>query len=149
MDKETMHKAHPGYVEIIRNLCSDEALLLKAFISTPLYPFIDIQSTAENILGFRRELSNYSHLHKEYKVNRADLVPSYLDNLRRLGILEISLGIAITADNTFEPLENDNELQVIKELIKSQDREVSFGRGIVRLTSFGAQFIENVVDEKS
>ena len=33
MDKETLHKAHPGYVEIIKDLSYDEASLLKAFFS--------------------------------------------------------------------------------------------------------------------
>ncbi|MDR6943027.1 DUF4393 domain-containing protein [Mucilaginibacter pocheonensis] len=48
MNKETLHKAHPGYVEILKNISTDEAILLKNFVTTKIYPCIDLHSQYPN-----------------------------------------------------------------------------------------------------
>jgi len=52
MDKNTIHKAHPAFVEIIKNLTSDEAILMECFKGQPQYPLIDINATIEGQSGF-------------------------------------------------------------------------------------------------
>lgn len=150
MDKETIHKAHPGFVEIIKNLTSDEALLIQAFSTQNSYPLIDIQAKIkEGNKGYAVMFSNYSHLHKKIKIQRADLIPTYLDNFCRLGILEIPSSRYITAPNTYEPLESDKELDQLKKQIEEQmDRTVAFERKVIQLTAFGKLFVQNVVNEK-
>jgi hypothetical protein len=149
MDKETVHKAHPGYVDIIKNISSDEAILLSAFTTRSNYPLIDVQAKfREGKVGYNLMYTKYSHLHKRIKVNRPDLMPSYIDNLCRLGILEVPSGIHMTAPNIYEPLENDVDLYSLKETIEKMNCDVDFNRGVVKPTSFGTLFIQNVVIEK-
>jgi len=149
MDKETAHSVHPSYVEIIKNISSDEAILLSAFITTKVYPIININSKYKDIKkGYRLIYPKYSHIDKIISLTRPDLIPVYVDNLCRLGVLESPKGIFMTSENIYEPLENDSELDEIKKSIVESACEVSFDREIVRPTSFGSYFIDNVVIEK-
>jgi hypothetical protein len=150
MDKATIHQAHPGFVEIIKNLTSDEALVMQCFTTQNQYPLIDVRAkTKEGNQGYSIAFANYSHLHKKAALQRPDLVPSYLDNLCRLGILEIPSMKNIIAPNTYEPLENDTELDQLKMQIETlMQRTVAFERKVVKLTVYGRQFVQNVVIEK-
>jgi len=150
MDKSTIHQAHPGFVEILKNLTSDEAILLQNFSTLNKFPLIDIKAKSkEASLGYTIVYSNYSHFHKMVKLVSPELIPTYLDNLCRLGILEIPALVNITAPNTYEPLENDIELENVKSRIENQMmRTVEFQRKVIMPTAFGRQFIQNVVNEK-
>ena len=44
MDINTQYLIHPGYVEIIKNLSSDEAILLQIFKHKFIYPLININA---------------------------------------------------------------------------------------------------------
>ena len=149
MDKDTSHQAHPGFVETLKNLTSDEAILLQTFISESGHPLIDITSKSLNEKGFSIHYSNYGHFHKKVTLNRPDLAPVYIDNLCRLGILEIPALTSITEPNTYETLINDTDLDKIKDQIKNQlKRNINFKNKYVTLTNFGRQFVKNVVIEK-
>ena len=152
MDKDTIHKAHPGFVEIIKNMTSDEALLIQAFSSQNIYPLIDIKAKYKiesKKKGYSIIFSNYSHLHKTVQIDRPDLVPTYLNNLCRLGILEIPSDKKMILPNIYESLENDSELSELREHILNLDnRTISFERKAIVTTAFGRLFIQNVVNEK-
>ncbi|NOU47221.1 MAG: DUF4393 domain-containing protein [Bacteroidales bacterium] len=150
MDKETIHKAHPGFVEIIKNLTSDEATLIQVFKGNNQYPIIDIRADFQDSnKGFITIYSNYSHLSKIVVIKRTDLIPTYLDNLCRLGILEIPSGVYLTAPNTYEPLETSLEWESVKELLEKEPyKKIGFERKLIKPTAFGKLFIENVVNEK-
>ncbi|WP_286405323.1 DUF4393 domain-containing protein [Myroides marinus] len=149
MDKDTIHKAHPGFVEILKNLSSDEANLLKAFVTSYRFPLIDLISTEKNSSYYRIITTNFSHLDHYVSIQNPDLIPSYLDNLIRLGILEIPSGVFIAIENIYDSLENDEKLNAEKEYINNVlDGIVSFERKQIRTTTFGQQFIQNVVTDK-
>ena len=42
MDQQTQQQAHPSFVEIIKNLTSDEAKLIRAFLHSDSFPVIDV-----------------------------------------------------------------------------------------------------------
>lgn len=149
MDKGTLHKAHPGYVDIIKNITSDEASILKAFLDKQIFPVIHISVEAkENPKGKTLIFSKYSHLNKVTNITRQDLLPSYLDNLCRLGILESPQYLSLTAPDTYEPIEQDEVWTKAKETADSTNQNLSFERGIIRLTDYGKNFVENVVKDK-
>lgn len=150
MDKSTIHLTHPGFVEILKNISSDEAILLQAFLTNDEYPLIEVRAKIiEDGSGYTVMYSNFSHLHKVVNVERPDLIPSYLDNLCRLGILVIPALIHITTPKIYKPLETDSELDELKSYIETvMKRKVELNQKMVELTSFGKQFIQNVVKEK-
>ncbi len=150
MDKDTVHKAHPGFVEILKNLSGDEAIILQAFIHTAQFPLIDVNATIKDTSGYNVMAVNFSHINNVVSVAREDLIPSYLDNLVRLGILEIPFGTYMVGEDIYEPLENDEQLNSIKETIEQEiDKIVTFDRKQIRTTTFGRLFVQNVVADKS
>lgn len=149
MDKNTIRNAHPGFVEILKNLSSDEAVLLTAFINNDMHPLIDIQRELEDNQGYVPYLNHFSIFHKDLEIKNSDLVPSYLDNLVRLGILEIPSGLSITRKEVYEPLESSNEVLEAKNVIEFFFKnKIRLSKKIVRRTSFGTQFIMSVVKDK-
>jgi len=148
MDNRTTDLVHPGYVEIIKNLASDEALLLQAFISKIQFPVIDIIHVLPDNKGELISYSNFSHIHKLVNLKNPILTSTYLDNICRLGLAEIPAGRYIIRDGIYKPLETDISLKAIKLEIENQNGTVKFEQKMIRLTSFGQQFINNVVIEK-
>lgn len=149
MDKSTIHLAHPGFVEILKNISSDEAILLQAFLANSNYPLLDVRAKIVNGSGYSVIYSNFSHLHKIVNVERPDLIPSYLDNLSRLGIIDIPALTHITTPKAYDLLETDKELDGLKHHIENiMKRKVELNKKMVKLTSFGIQFVQNVVREK-
>jgi hypothetical protein len=43
MDKATAYRAHPGFVDMIKNMCPDEARIMKHLAPLPAYPLVDIK----------------------------------------------------------------------------------------------------------
>lgn len=150
MDKDTAINAHPGYVEVIKNLTPDEALLLKVFISKPMIPVIDVKAFANDERNFQIVVKNYSNIDKEVNLVNPSLLAEYLDNLRRLGLIEIPFDRSMAEKNTYEPLENNADLDEAKRIVQEElQKKVGFQRKHAALTSFGRLFIQNVVKEKS
>ena len=152
MDKNTLDKAHPGYVDIIKNITADEAVLLTAFINKNIYPKINIKSeTKDSDKVWKLMKVNFSHLDKIVSPKRPDLIPAYIDNLQRLGLIENLPNIELRdRPEIYEPLENDPQLDSLKkEITEKMNRAIVFDRGILRITSFGRQFVNNVIVEKA
>ncbi|MFV8334338.1 DUF4393 domain-containing protein [Flavobacterium sp. GSP14] len=149
MDKNTQDLIHPGYVEIIKNLSSDEAILLQIFKNRFIYPIINVLGELPEGKGSITEYTYFSHFDKITNLKRPDLIPTYLDNISRLGLTEIPYDQHLSAENTYEILENDISLNQIKNNIENiHNRKVIFERKVIKLTNFGKQFIKNVVIEK-
>jgi hypothetical protein len=88
MDVETAQNAHPAFVEMIRQMTSDEARIIE-FIS--LYGFIHVYefsllSPFDSSIFSRQK---YIPKAKEAVGLVSSLIPSYLDNLHRLGLISV------------------------------------------------------------
>ncbi|OCX54235.1 hypothetical protein BEL04_08235 [Mucilaginibacter sp. PPCGB 2223] len=77
------------------------------------------------------------------------IVPVHLDNLIRLGILEIPAMKIIADEKVYEPLEADKALEPLFAEIVDSGKQVDFERVLVRLTNFGGQFVQQVVKDKA
>ena len=148
MDKNTTEFVHPGFVEILKNLSSDEAVLLQAFINTNYYALIDVKKQL-NSGGSRAEYANFSHLHKAVNLKRPDLIPTYINNLCRLGIMEIPALEVLSDETVYESIENDISLEPIRQkILNSGDGIIIYNRKYVMLTTYGKNFRKYVVLEK-
>ena len=149
MDKSTTNLVHPGFVEILKNLSSDEALLLQAFINTNYYALIDLKRQIISNGSTQIEYANFSHLHKIVNVKNQELIPTYIDNLCRLGLMEIPTLVELSDLKQYEPLENDIVLEPIKQkILTDKNCTVKFNRKCIMLTLYGKLFRECVVKEK-
>lgn len=144
MNKDTVHKAHPGYVNIIKNITSDEVLILKVFLEKQMQPSMDLMARAAD--GIRTLIArHHTHLDKKQPILRPDLVPSYLDNLCRLGLLEIPDGIWMAQLDNYTELEKDTSLEEMRSTLKLINRTLVLDKKLIRTSCYGDQFIEHVI----
>jgi len=148
MDSSTTERVHPSFVEIIKQLSADEAILLKAFISKNQEPIITIRSN-ENAkdVGYD-EFRHFSLLGEEMNCSNHKQIPNHLDNLSRLGIIEIPAQYQLSDEEFYKPLEEHPFVLKIKEKILEEDRRIpKIKRKTVILTGLGELFVDTCVQD--
>ncbi len=150
MDRSTSQGAHPAFVEVIRQLTPDEAKLFGLFSSQSTFPLITVKQQREGSYATRELLVNFSHLSKLCSIEFPSLVPVYLDNFCRLGLLSIPDGQSLSAEGAYDALESDPAILDLKAKIESSpDMKIKISQGIVKTTEFGRQFVNACVREKT
>ena len=154
IDADKAQEAHPSFVDIIRQLTPDEALLFK-FISEIFEGFFPVPTISGRVIvhsqdhkSFWHDIRNYSLLIDDAGCKYPQLIPGYLDNLCRLGLLEnlpVSAAteyLGVPQDQLYEKLEKSPK--VLSEWLPSGSkikRTITyFKRNVVQLTGLGRQF---------
>ncbi|MDI9864008.1 DUF4393 domain-containing protein [Flectobacillus sp. DC10W] len=146
MNADTSPNAHPSFIDVIRSLSSDEAILLKLFKDGKMFPIVDIIIAQKGDSRYSVLQSNFSEFDNLVLLKYPNLIPSYLDNLCRLGLLNIPQGISITDDSKYVSLEeNATPPASQKEIIDKANLEIRFTRKLVTTTNFGNIFINCIV----
>ena len=136
MDKESATLAHPSFVEVIRQLSSDEAKLLSYFKGVPRYPEIDSERFTETWYRsepFEEIKRRFKHSCEAAELEVPDLYLSYLDNLSRLKITEFRQE---SGDITVDANRRGRDISAKQEINE-----------YLHVTNFGQQFIDACVDE--
>ncbi|GAB3881484.1 DUF4393 domain-containing protein [Spirosoma agri] len=139
MDRDTVQLAHPSFVEIIKNLTSDEGLIINIFGETDKKPLVDIRVKRGDNPGYLNYYDNYSHINMEANVKVPDLLPNYLNNLCRLGILEIPYGQKLNDISEYDRLTGSEEYNLLIGVLGSNYTASAYNK-LIRLTDFGIQF---------
>lgn len=142
MDKETAKTAHPGFVEIIRNMSADEARLLEYIIKNQVAPIVDIKRVLPKQGGEIKISELVSTLGHDAGLEHRDLSASYLINLERLGLVEIPRDSHLTKPDAYDRIINDGPVQAIVNQLNQGGEEYKgdFNKYYVRATVFGKQF---------
>lgn len=144
IDLKTADRAHPAFVEIIRQMSPDEALMVKALWSKGSVPKIDLRTEQKNSRAGHWLRRNFSLLPYEAACSAPALGPNYLNNLARLGIVELRENYRLQGDegvDPYQPLLDFPEIQALKHALDSStDRKPSVDHGAVILTELGRQF---------
>jgi len=150
MDKDTVKTAHPGFVEIIKNMTSDEGLILKVFIPNIYKPIIDIKLKIKKGMGGEHNLvSNYSNIGIEAGCKYPDLTPKYIDNLCRLGLLHMPAGRYLIGPDAYDSLIKTEEYDRFKAKYETEATGLIEIKKYIELTGLGIQFRDAcVVDKK-
>lgn len=150
LDSKTAIEAHPSFVDIIKNLSSDEGLILKLF-SHPMnqYPVIDVQLKKKGGREYNTIIKNYSSLAIKASCKHPQLAPNYLDNLCRLGLLDIPSGVKLNRPELYDQLEKTPIIELIKKQHEaSTNHTIECKQRMVEVTSIGSQFINSCVRDK-
>ena len=149
IDSETVQNAHPSFIEILKNISPDEAKIMKLYATENMQPLIDIKANIQPT-GFRILSRNFSFIGQKANCEHVELTPNYLNNLCRLGLLEIPHDCYIIAKDIYEELESDKQLDEIKQHIEATDGlSIGFNRKEIGLTDLGSQFCLACVIDKS
>lgn len=145
MNTDKKWQVHPAYVDIIKQLCPDEAKYLKAMpeLTTLAHPLIDISfAIGENAKGVHNALTNFTNYNID-KLEHPENICSYIDNLVRLNLIEIPPAQYLLNEEAYTELENHPMIQNIVGGDQSQLR-YSYTHKMFRLTNFGENFIKVV-----
>jgi hypothetical protein len=150
MDKKTADGAHPAFVEIIRQLTPDEARLIAYFIQDVPLPLITLRCQNRYTHDGYDVATNISLFAEATRVEFPALVPSYLDNLSRLGLIEILKSYSYTDPDIYTALESSLVVQRDRVMVELDSGVCCvIKRGSVRITHFGEQFGVVCVASKS
>ncbi len=146
MDKRTANGAHPAFVEIIRQLTPDEARILRLFAEkNRAFPLITVRKERKTEKGGIDVLTNFSLFGWEAGCDFPEQTQAYIDNLCRLGLIELSDNVYVEAD-IYEPLENHPLVKLaIEDIEISGDLKVRIKRRRLFITEMGKQFLKTCV----
>lgn len=152
LDSETAAKAHPTFVEILKNLKPDEARLLKIFgtdIEATCQPILEIRSS-DNTPGFNIDARNFSVMGYEAHCQLPEQAPYYLDNLARLGLIERLKGESRMADKeAYKPLYESEDFKQLKAQIEKVGRKIETHHSGYMITDLGKLFREVCIMSKN
>ena len=150
MDRAVADDVHPAFLDLIGQLSDDEMLLLAALGGPGPYPLVSVSSRLRHGGASRVELHHFSLLGERAGCSRPERTPAYLDNLSRLGLVEIRPTRVTDDVRMFHELESHPQVASVRTRIESQP-EVRIGplsEAIVAdvqykslfVTPFGQQF---------
>lgn len=140
---------HPCFVEMIKQLCPDEARILRHIAKCGVIPIIDL--CAENEKHESIDLMhNFSDVGYACQCESPNRVDEYIDNLTRLGLLERPAYSSLVDKSQYEPLTQHEMVVGYKEIYTGRFADKPFIRvneGFVRITSLGVAFCKTCISE--
>lgn len=148
MDKKTAYEAHPAFVDIIKSMSPDEAKIMQYLAQRPSQPLIEIR-LAKNDYSFAVVHRQVSLLGFYSGCDYPELVATYIDNLKRLGLLDVPDGRYMKNNEAYKAIEeHPYVVGLIDPLKSSPDAKVKIERQKVEVTSLGRQFVNACVIDK-
>ncbi|MES1942316.1 hypothetical protein T5B8_18848 [Salinisphaera sp. T5B8] len=147
MDDRIAKKAHPAFVEIIKQLGADEARLLQGIISTSdLYPIAEIRLVTEGMPGHMALMKHVLPLVSDGGSSPAvqPELPAMVDNWIRLGLVEVDYSSSLANEERYKWVEGRPELEELRNKYFEEKYSVVCENGYLVRTQFGSQFAEAV-----
>lgn len=137
---------HPGFVEIIKQLCPDEAKILKyMFTYSQTIPTITVRYTLKDGggLDILKNFSNVGEL-SQCEKDTPDYIGRYFDNMLRLGLIENAGDLASLSDKKlYEPVRTHKYIVPIatdEVAQKNGFSQVNVKESFVSLSNYGISF---------
>lgn len=113
MNVDVKDDVHPAFVEIIKQMSPKEAVILGEIFSLPLTPLID--------LYVRSDKGNSRYMYNITWITRFsyDEVAVAIDNLERMGLIEIPFGENYTEDIIYNQIRNNSVYLEYKEKLEN------------------------------
>ncbi|MBR2862024.1 MAG: DUF4393 domain-containing protein, partial [Bacteroidaceae bacterium] len=134
---------HPSFVEIIKQLCPDEAKILKVLINEIRIPVISVYSN--NVKGKLKVTKNlFSDITERANCELGERHEEYFNNLMRIGLIsKAPHKYTLGNEKEYEKLENNPEIKdAIHDISSRKDGVINIhiDRSYLELTLFGIRF---------
>lgn len=143
MDRRVAAAAHPAFVEIIRQLSSADADLMKgALQATSPIPIVEVRLGSPDQLGFStiaKHLLNLTNNVTKVAIEDPELVV-LVDNWIRLGLVTVDYDTKLTDINAYGWVQERPEVLRFRQTHETESQKLQFSNGILIRTAFGAQF---------
>lgn len=143
MNKVVKKGVHPSFVEIIKQLCPDEAKMLCYLSSHPIIPTISVR--CENEKGEGKDIiKNFSNVDELVHCEKCNETSAYFDNLGRLGLTRTSpTYFSLINKELYAPLKNHPHIKSMIDSISLQPDEfnkANIVEGFIEMTAYGKAF---------
>ncbi len=150
MRKVVRNGVHPAFVEIIKQLCPDEAKILKYLYNKNAIPVVSVRCCNKSGGGFEL-LKNFTNVGEIVDCEEYLKTNKYFDNLSRLGILEINPpNTTLLNKKLYKEIKEHTMITTLVKNIENNDSEFNIPvlkEGYLCLTDFGKSFCEVCVDD--
>lgn len=147
MDGRVASEAHPAFVEIIKQLDSEEANLIRGILqSANAIAIVEVRVTTVDEQGWgslATHLLNLTSLENSSPVENPR-IPAMVDNWVRLGLVDVDYAKHLKAADSYAWVENRPEVARYRQEHESETRKLSFANGIIVRTALGIQFAKAV-----
>lgn len=141
MNSDVSSTAHPSFVEVIKQITPDEGKIIKYLGMKNFQPLIHLLRNVPIGDGEANFYRNFSLISEQSDCQFVELTPSYLDNLQRLGIIEIPDGRHLTPiEEKYSPLEIHPRFLKLYDELNELKASPILQRRYFFLTDFGTQF---------
>ena len=129
--------AHPAFVDIIKQLSSDEGKIIKYLYQDDKQPMMKFRM---QIGDGENDLSSYfSDVSYKAECQYPQKFPEYLDNLHRLGIVEVYYDRFLADERYYDNLKLHPQFPVIE---KNEECSIVEKKSMYELSEFGKRFCE-------
>lgn len=150
-DSSKNPQLHHSFVEIIKQISPLDARNLVKIVQNGRFPVAQyrLRTNKEGHSRLLKQLVfmpalNSDDLYKEQDVFDYDRNATSINNLARLGLIDVNLDIWLTDDSEYDLLCNNPFLNALKQFHESEDDypKVEIKKGIIDFTSFGKDFYD-------
>lgn len=146
IDSRKRDNTHPSFVEIIKQLSSDEAKIIESIQGNGTLPLLTIRAVTKDGSGFVEIKKNFSDIPFKVGCAHPELSSSYIDNLNRLGLISVSNEISLVDESRYDPLINMLIIKEISHNIETElNRDVKYHKHTFVRTEFGEKFFDSCV----
>lgn len=150
MDSESAKNAHPSFVDIIRNLNSDEARILEFLVNERAQPLVDIGRRRKDRNGITWMFVYQSKLGADAEIVHEDLIGPYLKNLERLGLVDIRKDRVLSRKDAYRRIFDDNEIKsILSDINAVEGFKAEVEKYYVEVSVLGKQFARSCVIGKN
>jgi abortive infection alpha-like protein len=145
MNKKKNNDVHPSFVEIIKQLLSDEAKLIKEISDSNdgTHGLLSIKILEVDKEGWTIHRSKFCKFYDSKTIENKSKISLYLENLERLKLIEIPNNTLLTDKKFYyEPLENHILITQELEELSAKGKKTEFENGYLQLTEFGKSFVK-------
>ena len=143
MDTRRAQSAHPAFVEIIRQLTAEEALLLRRVLrrveGLPIGEVRLEDKTSHHWVMLYQHLIDLRDTETGAAVENPRL-PAMIDNWARLGLVEVTYDKYLSGAPFYDPLHARSEVVRLRAQRMTPQHDVGVRPGVLARTAFGQQF---------
>lgn len=137
-------KAHPRFVEIIKQLSTDDAIILKSLASNTLNTSHPIAQILFKKDIEQKELFTH-YFDNDLNIN-FDTISTSISNLITLGLITVSYSEYISNTSCYDKLYNTSLYKMYVEFEKTQQEyKLDLQKGVLKISPLGKVFIEMCV----
>ena len=142
MNIDEKDKVHPAFVELIKQMAPRDAVILDGLFNSLVTPVIDLSVKTEKGNNYHRYNFTWITCFSYNEISVA------IDNLERMGLIEIPYGESYIKDSIYDPIRNTSAYKDNKaELEKMNVGSVDETKKRIRKTTLAESFYEVCIKE--